>query len=71
MVLNLRESLGHKVKSLRTEKGYTVNELAEAINVSYSALYTSEQGTNRNIIDYIPLILEHYQISIEDFWNLY
>lgn len=63
---DLKKILGSKVKALRLSYGDTLPALCNGINVSYTALYRAETGTNRNLIDYIPLYLDYYGISLED-----
>lgn len=53
---NIRESMGDRIKQLRTNKGITQGELAKAIGSSQNRIPEIESGKTKNIDTYIACI---------------
>lgn len=60
------EYLAAKLKALRKEKGFTQEEVADFLQVSYQAISKWECGTNLPDIHLLPRISAFYNISIDE-----
>ena len=56
---------GERLHTLRTEKKITLRELANALNMSYSALGNYERGVREPSIDIIKKIADFFDVSVE------
>lgn len=57
--------LGEVLKELRTEKGLTQLQLANAIGVSQKAIDYWERGVNEPKASYIVALCDYFQISAD------
>ena len=56
-------TIGQKIRDLRSEKGMTLGDLAEQINVSPSLISQLERGGVNPSISLLKLIADSFQIS--------
>lgn len=61
--------LGEKIKSLRQERGYTVNKLANMAGISQSYLRDIELGNKQPTVEYLSYICGALKISLEEFFS--
>ena len=62
-------NLGEKIKTLRQEKGYTVNKLANKAGISQSYLRDIELGNKQPTVEYLSYICGALNISLEEFFS--
>lgn len=63
--------LGSKIKKIREQQGVTRRELADYLEISYSALANYENG-NRNIpVDVLAYISQYFNIEMDFFLSEY
>ena len=61
----MNNQIGKNIRSLRTEKGMTQDQLAEAIHVTRQAVSNWENGKTEPDIDTLTRIAEIFEVSIE------
>lgn len=52
-----------RLRELRERAGLTVEQVAEALGVSYRAVYHWERGTNEPKLDYLPELARLYGLK--------
>lgn len=62
-------NLGEKIKTLRQERGYTVNKLANMAGISQSYLRDIELGNKQPTVEYLSYICDALKISLEEFFS--
>ena len=63
--------IGNQIKKFRTERGYTVNKLANLAGISQSYLRDIELGKKDPTVETLSYICDALQISLADFFNDY
>lgn len=63
--MTFQERVGERLRKLRKSTNTTSKELAEAICYSINQIFHIERGASRANIEYIALICEFYDISID------
>ena len=62
--------VGARIKELRTERGLTVNGLANKAGISQSFLRDIELGNKQPTVEYLEYICEALKISLVDFFDV-
>jgi len=62
-------NVGERIKKLRTEKGMTVNKLANISGVSQSYLRDIELGNKQPTVEYLSYICEGLGVSLAFFFE--
>lgn len=66
-----RESSFHtRLKLVRTERGLSRRELAEAVGVHYQTIGNIERGEYSPSLDVVLRICEHFQLPVEALFSL-
>lgn len=63
-------NIGEKITLLRTQKGITVNKLANLSGISQSYLRDIELGNKQPTVEYLSYICEGLGISLSAFFNI-
>ena len=58
-------TIGATIKKLRSAKGITQEELAEAVNISYQAVSKWENGGSPDL-DMLPILANYFGVSIDE-----
>ncbi|MDV6167613.1 helix-turn-helix transcriptional regulator [Flavobacterium sp. DG1-102-2] len=67
--MNFKEKFGLKVKSLREEKGFSIEYLANISNVDRNYISDIEKGQRNVSIEIIEKITTAFDIDIATFFN--
>ena len=67
--MNIREKFGLKVKILREEKGFSIEQLANISNVDRNYISDIEKGQRNVSITIIEKILQGLDIDFQTFFN--
>jgi len=67
--MNIKEKFGLKVKSLREEKGFSIEYLANISNVDRNYISDIEKGQRNVSIEIIEKITIAFDIDIATFFN--
>lgn len=62
--------VGARIKELRSERGLTVNGLANRAGISQSFLRDIELGNKKPTVEYLEYICEALRISLVDFFDV-
>lgn len=58
-------SLGTKLKKLRTDKGKSLQQVADAVGVSKAHIWEMERGTSSNPgLDLLRKLAEHFKVTV-------
>lgn len=60
------EATGEKIKQYRIEKGYTIDEVCDALNVSVNAVYKWQRGETLPVIENFWALSILFDVPIED-----
>ena len=66
LVMNMRKSIGIRIRNYRNAMGFTQQELAERLGVTNSAVSNWEKGSNGIDIELIPKICNVLNVGISD-----
>ena len=67
--MNVREKFGSKVKSLREEKGFSIEHLANISNVDRNYISDIEKGKRNVSIEIIEKIINALESDFSEFFN--
>ena len=67
--MNTKDNIRYSLVSLLDESGSTQTALADALNVSKSAVSNWVHGDNSIDMELVPRICEYFAVSIDDFLN--
>lgn len=59
------EEVGQKIRDLRTETDYTLRELSEELDISFSSLAMYERGERTPPLDKLVLIADFFSVSTD------
>ena len=62
--------VGARIKELRTERGLTVNGLANKAGISQSFLRDIELGNKQPTVEYLEYICDALKVSLVDFFDV-
>ena len=62
--------VGARIKELRTDRGLTVNGLANKAGISQSFLRDIELGNKQPTVEYLEYICEALRVSLVDFFDV-
>lgn len=62
----MMESLGKKIKQLRSEKGDTQEQLAQTLQISFQSVSKWETGIASPDISFLPIIAEYFGVTIDE-----
>lgn len=62
--------VGARIKELRTERGLTVNGLANRAGISQSFLRDIELGNKQPTVEYLEYICDALKVSLVDFFDV-
>lgn len=61
--------VGHRIQSLRLERGWTQEQLAEYADLHVSYVSTLEEGKKNPSIEVINRLASAFQLSLSDFFS--
>lgn len=67
--MNIKEKFGNKVKALREEKGFSIEQLANISNVDRNYISDIEKGKRNVSIEIIEKIVMGFEIDLATFFN--
>ena len=59
--------VAHNLRTIRTNRGWTVDELAEKLGIKARALYAYENGTRSLDPDLYPFVARAFRMKLLDF----
>ncbi len=65
----LKESIGEKIRTLRSQKGLSQEKLAEYVNLSREHISCIERGKYLPSIETLLNFAKYFEISIKDFFD--
>lgn len=66
---NIEQSVGTRIRQRRTELGYTQQQLAQRVGLTYQQIHKYERGTNRISVARLVDIAEALEIHIPYFFE--
>lgn len=69
MTMNIKEKIGLKVKSMREEKGFSIEHLANISNVDRNYISDIEKGQRNVSITIIEKIIHALDVDFATFFN--
>lgn len=63
--------IGNQIKKFRTQRGYTVNKLANLAGISQSYLRDIELGNKNPTVETLSYVCDALRITLADFFNDY
>ena len=67
--MNIKEKFGQKVKTMREEKGFSIEQLANVSNVDRNYISNIEKGKRNVSIEVIEKIVNAFDIDLGVFFN--
>lgn len=67
--MNLKEKFGNKIKTLREEKGYSIEYLANISNIDRTYISDIEKGTRNISLLIIEKLAKAFEIKIQDLFD--
>ena len=59
------QGIGERIKSLREEKGYDLEDFAALINMDINILSALENGRKRNFVDHLSKVAEFLGVTTD------
>lgn len=67
--MSLKEKFGHKIKTLREQKGYSIEYLANISNIDRTYISDIEKGTRNVSLLIIEKLAKAFEIKIKDLFD--
>jgi transcriptional regulator with XRE-family HTH domain len=67
--MNIKEKFGHKIKQLREEKSFSIEQLANISNVDRNYISDIEKGKRNVSIEIIEKIITALDTDLANFFN--
>jgi len=67
--MNIKEKFGHKVKALREEKGFSIEQLANVSNVDRNYISDIEKGKRNASIEIIEKVITGLETDFATFFS--
>lgn len=68
-VMNLKEKFGHKIKTLREQKDYSIEYLANVANIDRTYISEIEKGKRNVSLLIIEKLSKALEVSIQDLFD--
>lgn len=67
--MNLKEKFGYKIKSLREQKGYSIEYLANIANIDRTYISDIEKGKRNVSLLIIEKLAKALEVNIQELFN--